>query len=50
MTKTVKSAPTVKPTIATKDAGTVKVGGGSIRFSSTKDAGKVHIGGGSMRF
>lgn len=49
MTKTVKSAPTVKPT-STKDAGTVKIGGGCIRFSSTKDAGKVHVGGGCMRF
>lgn len=49
MTKTVKAAPTIKPT-ATKDAGVVKVGGGSIRFTSTKDTGKVHVGGGSMRF
>lgn len=49
MTKTVKSAPTVKPT-ATKDSGAVKIGGGAIRFASTKDAGKVHIGGGAMRF
>jgi hypothetical protein len=35
---------------ATKDKGSVKVGGGAIRFASTTDKGVVHVGGGAMRF
>jgi hypothetical protein len=41
----------------TKDAGRVKIGGGSIQFSdqtpsreATKDAGRVRMGGGSIQY
>jgi hypothetical protein len=42
---------------ATKDAGRVKIGGGTIHFSdprvsrdATKDAGRVKMGGGTIQF
>jgi hypothetical protein len=42
------SAEATKAAPATKDAGRVKVGGSSIRF--TEDSGRVKLGGSSMRF
>ncbi len=55
MAQQTKTAPATKTvSTAVKDKGTVKVGGGSIRFASaaasTTDKGVVHVGGGSMRF
>jgi hypothetical protein len=42
---------------ATKDAGRVKIGGGTIHFSepspardATKDTGRVRVGGGTLQF
>ncbi len=48
---------TVTPALTegnTKDAGRVKIGGGTMRFksvpSNTRDAGRVKVGGGTIQF
>jgi hypothetical protein len=57
MASTEVTSMTVKTQDATKDAGRVKLGAGSIKFSdptptreATKDAGRVRMGAGSIKF
>jgi hypothetical protein len=45
--------PSTKTQDPTKDAGRVRLGGGSVHFSdvkATKDTGRVRLGGGSVNF
>jgi hypothetical protein len=46
-------SPSTKTQDSTKDAGRVRLGGGSVHFSdakATKDTGRVRLGGGSVNF
>jgi hypothetical protein len=56
-TTTTTKTEATKAQDATKDAGRVKIGGGTIHFSdsrvsrdATKDAGRVRVGGGTIQF
>ena len=53
-TAVIASEVKVETAASTKDAGRVKIGGGTMRFKSapaaTRDAGRVKVGGGTIQF